>query len=175
MTATSLATDQPWLMAPVAAGFAARVLTGPKLSPLGQLATKVIVPRLPGPSRPVSGAPKRLAQAMGLTMSLASLVLAAVGRRRASRGVRLALLGAAGLEAFAGVCLACKMFPLLVRAGLASGADCPDCANVWTRLPHLRPSHAHHAPPPSDATVAEHHPSPDDPGSTAETARAAMG
>lgn len=150
MTATSLGADQPWLMAPVAAGFAARVLTGPKLSPLGQLATKVIVPRLPGPSRPVSGAPKRLAQAMGLTMSLASLALAAGGRPRASRGVRLALLGAAGLEAFAGVCLACKMFPLLVRAGLASEADCPDCADVWARLSRLHPLHVHHAPRAAD-------------------------
>jgi len=134
LTATSLAVDQPWLMAPVAAGFAARVLTGPRLSPLGRLATRVVVPRLSGPARPVAGPPKRLAQGMGLMMSVASLVLAARGRRRASRAVRLGLVGAAGLEAFAGVCLACKMFPLLVRVGLASEADCPECSNVWTRL-----------------------------------------
>lgn len=133
-TATSLVTDRAWVMAPVAAGFAARVLTGPKLSPLGQFATRVVVPRLPGPARPVAGAPKRLAQGMGLTMSLLSLALAAGGRRRSSRGVRLALVGAAGLEAFAGVCLACKMFPLLVRVGLASEADCEECTNIWSRL-----------------------------------------
>jgi len=157
MTATSLATDQPWLMAPVAAGFAARVLTGPTLSPLGQLATRVVVPRLPGPPRPTPGAPKRLAQAMGLTMSVASLALAAGGHRRASRAARLALVGAAGLEAFAGVCLACKMFPLLVRVGLASEADCPECANIWTRL-----------------SARVHHPA-GDPSPAIGPARASMG
>lgn len=154
MTTTSLVGDQPWMMAPVAAGFAARVLTGPRLSPLGLLATRVVVPRLPGPPRPVSGAPKRLAQAMGLTMSVASLALAAGGRRRASRVVRLALVGAAGLEAFAGVCLACKMFPLLVRVGLASEPDCPECTNVWTRLSHRESVHAHHAHPPAGKPAA---------------------
>lgn len=134
MTAVSLATRRPALMVPVAAGFLARVLTGPKLSPLGQLATKVVVPRLPGPPRPVPGAPKRLAQGMGLTMSVASLALAATGRRRASVVVRAVLLVAAGLEAFAGICLACEMFPLFVKLGLASEEDCEDCANVWNRL-----------------------------------------
>jgi len=146
MTATSLVTDQAWLMAPVAAGFAARVLTGPRLSPLGRFATKVVVPRLPGPARPTSGAPKRLAQAMGLSMSLASLALAATGRPKASRWVRAALVGAAGLEAFAGVCLACKMFPLLVRIGLATEADCEECTDIWTRLSRRAPAHPHQVP-----------------------------
>ncbi|MBO0691563.1 MAG: DUF4395 domain-containing protein [Acidimicrobiaceae bacterium] len=156
MTATSLASDQPWLMAPVAAGFAARVLTGPRLSPLGRFATRVVVPRLPGPARPVSGAPKRLAQAMGLTMSVASLALAAGGRRRASRAVRFGLVGAAGLEAFAGLCLACKMFPLLVRVGLASEPDCPECTNVWRRLSRRAPAHADHTPFSAGDPAARH-------------------
>jgi hypothetical protein len=36
----------PWLSAVLAAGFLARVASGPTLSPLGQLATRVIAPRL---------------------------------------------------------------------------------------------------------------------------------
>lgn len=131
MAATALITDRLWLVAPVSYGFAARVLTGPKLSPLGQLATRVVVPRLGGPPRPVSGAPKRLAQGMGLAMSSTALVLGVVlGRRKAARIVLSVLIVAAGLEAFAGVCLACKLYPLLERAGLVSAEDCPDCTDL---------------------------------------------
>ena len=35
-----------WLVVPLAYGFWARVLTGPRLSPLGMLASRVIAPRL---------------------------------------------------------------------------------------------------------------------------------
>lgn len=137
LTATAVLTDRLWLTVPLAYGFAARVLTGPTLSPLGQLATRLVVPRLGGDPRPVSGAPKRLAQGMGLALSSTALVLGVVlGRRRAARLVLTVLLGAAGLEAFAGVCLACKLFPLLVRAGLVPDDACPDCANIWDRLHH---------------------------------------
>jgi hypothetical protein len=137
--ATSLLTDQPWLLAPLATGFAARVLAGPRFSPLARLATGVIVPRLPGPDRPVAGAPKRLAQGMGLALSLTSLVLAVgLGRRRAARVVLGVLLGAAGLESFAGICLACKLFPLLVRAGVVPESACADCADPWARYAQAR-------------------------------------
>lgn len=133
MVATALLSDRLWLTAPLAYGFAARVLTGPKLSPLGQLATRAVVPRLSGAPRTVSGAPKRLAQGMGLAMSSTAMVLGLVlGRRKAARIVLTILLGAAGLEAFAGICLACKVYPLLVRAGLVSEAACPECTDLWS-------------------------------------------
>jgi Domain of unknown function (DUF4395) len=35
-----------WLTVPIALGFVARVLTGPRLSPLGQVATRLVAPRL---------------------------------------------------------------------------------------------------------------------------------
>src|SRR5690606_39072731 len=44
-----LATQWFWLLVPLAYGFVARVLTGPTLSPLGQLATRVVAPRLGEP------------------------------------------------------------------------------------------------------------------------------
>lgn len=56
MSALAIGLGQPWLLFPLAYGFWARVLTGPGLSPLGQLATRVIAPRL-GPARPVAGPP----------------------------------------------------------------------------------------------------------------------
>ena len=48
----AIALRQQWLLVLLAYGFWARVLTGPTLSPLGQLATRVIVPRLPGGAPP---------------------------------------------------------------------------------------------------------------------------
>ena len=133
MAATALISARLWLTAPLTYGFAARVLTGPRMSPLGQIATRVVVPRLGGPPRAVNGSPKRLAQGMGLAMSSTAMVLGLfAGRRRAARIVLAVLLGAAGLEAFAGICLACRLYPLLVRAGLVSETACPDCADIWT-------------------------------------------
>ena len=52
----TLATSWYWLLAVIAAGFIARVLTGPKLSPLGRLATGVVAPRL-GPPKYVWARP----------------------------------------------------------------------------------------------------------------------
>jgi hypothetical protein len=131
IAATALATDRLWLTAPLACGFAARVLTGPRLSPLGLLASRVVAPRLPGPERPVAGSPKRLAQGMGLAMSASAFLHGVVlGRRRAARAVLSVLVVAGGLEAFAGVCLACKLYPLLVKAGVAPEAGCPECSDL---------------------------------------------
>lgn len=129
MTATALVSDRLWLAAPIAYGFAARVLTGPTLSPLGQLATRVVVPRLGGEPRIVSGSPKRLAQGMGLGLSGSAFVLGVVLRQRRAAHITLTgLLAAASLEAFAGICLACKLFPYLVRVGIVSERTCPECA-----------------------------------------------
>ncbi|MGN6598549.1 MAG: DUF4395 domain-containing protein, partial [Actinomycetes bacterium] len=118
MTATAVVLDQPWVMWPLAYGFAARVATGPKLSPLGQLATRVVGPRLQRRANTLPsfspGPPKRLAQGIGFTMSTTALVLHyGFGRRKAAKLVLTGLMAAASLEAFAGYCVACRMFPLL--------------------------------------------------------------
>src|SRR5690349_1261374 len=63
-----------WLTVVLAYGFVARVLTGPTLSPLGQLATRVIAPRI-APSKPVPGPPKRFAQGIGAVMTLSGAAL----------------------------------------------------------------------------------------------------
>ncbi|MGH9271283.1 MAG: DUF4395 family protein, partial [Ilumatobacteraceae bacterium] len=57
---------------PLALGFLARVLAGPTLSPLGQLATRVVAPRL-GRPRLVPGPPKRFAQSIGLALTTAAV------------------------------------------------------------------------------------------------------
>jgi hypothetical protein len=111
--------DQPWLLVVIAYGFVARVLTGPHLSPLGPHVTRVIVPRLDIPARPVPGPPKRFAQGIGVAFSVTAVVLAfGFGEVGAAYVVLAALVAAASLEAFLGLCLGCKAFALLVRAGI---------------------------------------------------------
>ena len=64
-----------WLAAVLAYGFVARTLSGPKLSPLGWLASRQIAPRL-GPAKPIPGPPKRFAQGIGALLSSTAAVLA---------------------------------------------------------------------------------------------------
>jgi hypothetical protein len=121
--------DQPWLLVPLAYGFVARVVTGPTLSPLGLLVTRVARPRLPVDPRPVPGPPKRFAQAMGATFSLTALVLAfGFDEPRAAYGVLGLLVAAATLEAVLGLCLGCRVFALLMRLGIVPASVCERCA-----------------------------------------------
>jgi hypothetical protein len=133
MTTAPIALDQPWILVPLTYGFAARVLTGPKLSPLGQLATKVVTPRLNVEHRFVPGPPKRLAQGVGLAMSATALALVGAGHKRAAYRVLAGLLAAASVEAFFGFCVACRVFPLLMRAGLIPEDVCRECLDIWGR------------------------------------------
>lgn len=132
MSVAAVAADQPWLLAVIAYGFVARVLTGPKLSPLGQLVTRVVVPRLGWAERPVPGPPKRFAQGMGVAFSVTAAVLAlGFGLRGAAYAVIGLLVVAASLEAFAGYCLGCKAFALLMRAGVIPESVCERCNDIW--------------------------------------------
>jgi len=124
-----------WLTVPLAYGFVARVLTGPTLSPLGQLATRVVASRL-GPARPVPGPPKRFAQGMGAAMSLAAVV-AHFGF--GADWVAVVLLGlivvAATLESVFAFCIGCTIFAGLMRVGLIPASACEACADVSLRQP----------------------------------------
>lgn len=136
MAGAAVAADQAWVMFPLAYGFAARVATGPTLSPLGQLATRVVEPRLPGRRKFSPGPPKRFAQAMGLGFSLTALALHyGTGRPRAAKAVLGALMGAASLEAFFGYCVGCRLFALGMRSGLVPPQVCEECSNIWARQP----------------------------------------
>jgi hypothetical protein len=130
----TLATGFYWLLVPLAYGFIARVLTGPTLSPLGWLAQNVVAPRL-GEKKPVPGPPKRFAQGMGAVMSSAALVLALVAGDHTPADILLILLViAAGLESIGGYCLGCKIFALLMRAGVIPETVCLECADISSRL-----------------------------------------
>jgi hypothetical protein len=128
--------DQPWLTAVIAYGFLARVLTGPTLSPLGQLVTRIITPRLPVAARPVPGPPKRFAQGIGATFSVTATVLAlGFGLTTAAYVVLGLLIVAATLESVFGLCLGCKAFAVLMRAGIIPEEVCERCNNIRAELP----------------------------------------
>lgn len=123
-----------WVLVPLAYGFVARVLTGPTLSPLGTLVTKVITPRLSIKHSFVPGPPKRFAQGIGVAFSVTALIASLAGANTLAVIVIVGLLGAASLEAFAGYCLGCKIFNLLIRAGVVPESICEECADITSRL-----------------------------------------
>jgi len=123
----ALLTGTQWLAAVLAVGFLARVLSGPRFSPLGLLATKVVAPRL-GDPKYVPGPPKRFAQGIGLTVSTAAAVLAlGFGADGAAAVLLAVLVVAAGLESLLALCLGCRAFALLMRAGLVPRSVCERC------------------------------------------------
>ena len=110
-----------WVLVPLAYGFVARVAAGPTLSPLGRLATQVIVPALPVAARPVDGPPKRFAQGIGATFSLSALVAHFAFGATSVALVLVALIAvAATLESLFGVCIGCTLFAFLIRVGVDS-------------------------------------------------------
>lgn len=134
LSAATVISGQYWLTVPLAYGFWARVATGPKLSPLGWLAQRMIAPRLGAP-RLVAGPPKRFAQAVGAVFSTAALVLGLVlGLSTAADVVLGMLIVAAGLEAAFGLCLGCRLFALGVSLGLVPEHVCVECADISARL-----------------------------------------
>lgn len=134
LCALILVLDQPWLLLPLAYGFLARVLTGPKLSPLGLVVIRVVTPRLPVAPKLVAGPPKRFAQGIGATLSTVALT-AHFGFGAAGLADLLVamILVAATLEAALGFCLGCKMFGLLMQAGVIPAAVCSDCGDIAAR------------------------------------------
>jgi hypothetical protein len=134
MSAAALAFQLEWLVAVIALGFIARVATGPTLSVLGQLVTRVITPRLPAAPKMVPGPPKRFAQGIGVVFSVTSALLLLVFDLDTAGWIVLgALTVAAALESFLAFCLGCKMFALFTRVGLIPASVCEACNNIQAR------------------------------------------
>lgn len=113
-------------------GFAARVATGPRLSPLGQLATRVVAPRL-GAAELVPGPPKRFAQAVGLVFSGTALVLGLAGAHAVSTALLVVLAVFATLESALGFCAGCFVFGQPMRVGIIPEDTCEACADIRLR------------------------------------------
>jgi hypothetical protein len=125
---------QGWVLVPLAYGFLARVLSGPRFSPLGQLVTRVITPRINVDHRLVPGPPKRFAQGMGVAFSGAALLAWALGGHVVSYVLIGGLLVAATLESVLAICLGCVVFDRLMRWGWIPAHVCEECNNLSRRL-----------------------------------------
>ena len=132
MGVTVLVTGWHWIIAIMALGFLARVLTGPKLSLLGQFATRVVAPRL-GKPRYVPGPPKRFAQAIGLTLTTTAAVGSLVFGAHLLGTVLIAILVVfATAESAFGFCAGCWLFIRLMILGLIPPETCEACAAIFS-------------------------------------------
>ena len=128
LSLATILTGQSWLYVLLAYGFLARVATGPTLSPMGMLATRVLAPASGIEPRPVPGPPKRFAQSVGLAFSTTALLLYFVGGSTvAANGVLGVLTLFATLEAGLGFCAGCFVFNYLMRWGLIPESVCREC------------------------------------------------
>jgi len=126
-----LVLDQPWLLVPLAYGFWARVLTGPTLSPLGQVVTRVVTPALSVPPKYVPGPPKRFAQGIGAGFTTTALLAHfAFGATGFAYGLIAVLLVFATLESVFAFCMGCTVFAWLMRAGVIPEEVCEACNNL---------------------------------------------
>jgi hypothetical protein len=129
-----LAVRQWWVLVPLTYGFLARVLSGPRFSPLGQFVTRVVTPRMDVEHRFVSGPPKRFAQGVGLVFSGGALLAWALGQHWISYVLIVGLIGAATLESVFAYCLGCMMFNRLMRWGVIPESVCLECNDISARL-----------------------------------------
>jgi Domain of unknown function (DUF4395) len=137
VAAAALLTGWLWLTAVLAVGFALRVASGPRLDPFGQLATKVIAPRLGEPVL-VPGPPKRFAQAVGLVLTLAATGFLLAGLPVVTTALLAVLLVFATLESVFGFCAGCYVFGLLMRTGVIPDDTCAACNDISLRQRQLQ-------------------------------------
>ncbi|GAA2319202.1 DUF4395 domain-containing protein [Glycomyces scopariae] len=134
MSLAALVFQAEWLVVVIALGFIARVLTGPTLSVLGQFVTRVVTPLLPAAAKPVPGPPKRFAQGIGVAFSATSALLLLVFDADLAGWIVLGALAlAATLESVFAYCLGCKIFALLMKAGLIPDTVCEACGDIRAR------------------------------------------
>ena len=93
----------------------------------------MIAPRL-GEPRDVAGPPKRFAQAMGAAMTTLGVIALALGWTAVSTVLLALLVVAASLEAVFALCIGCKVFGGLMRAGILPETVCLECADISARL-----------------------------------------
>jgi hypothetical protein len=120
----------PLVLVALAYGFIARVLAGPRFSPLALLATRVIVPRMPVPPRWVPGPPKRFAQGIGATLSVGALTAWLVQLQAVAMLSVAAITVAATLESAFALCVGCKLFAGLMRVGVIPPSVCAACQRL---------------------------------------------
>src|SRR5947209_4244238 len=134
LAVVTAAFQQGWLLPVLAYGFVARALTGPTLSPLGQIATRIVTPRLPVAPRYSPGPAKRFAQTIGAVFTVSGAILWYAAGQHLAASVLLGIIAVfASLESGFGLCVGCKAFYLGMKLGLVPPQVCEECARVLGR------------------------------------------
>jgi hypothetical protein len=124
----AIAFQQGWLIPVLAYGFVARALSGPTLSPLALVATRIVTPRLPLQHRYSPGPAKRFAQSIGAVFTLTATAVHFAGFQVEAFALVAVIALFASLEAGFGLCVGCKAFFLGMRLGLVPPSVCEECA-----------------------------------------------
>ena len=123
-----LVTESIWLSAFMLYGFIARVLTGPTLSPMGQIAVRLVVPFIIKKEKRVAGPPKRFAQLIGTLFALGIFLSFAVFNLLLTAQILLLILLAfTFLESILSFCAGCFVFQYLMKWKLIPQSVCQDC------------------------------------------------
>jgi hypothetical protein len=130
LTIVIMISNEYWLLFILTYGFLARVLTGPTLSPMGLVATKILVPLLGNHKRLVPGPPKRFAQIVGLAFSTTAIILVYSYGLTFQAEIVLGILATfAALESLLAFCAGCFVFGYMMRLGLVPKKTCQRCAD----------------------------------------------
>lgn len=133
LAVVTIIVDHPVLYAVLALGFALRVMSGPTLSPFGQLSVRFIVPKIWRKTKLVPGPPKRFAQTIGLVLTTVALILSLAGAGVAAQITVGLVVVAATLEVVLGFCLGCTIFGFLQQRGVIPESVCEACNNINLR------------------------------------------
>src|SRR4051794_26477616 len=131
LAVVTIAFQQGWLLPVLAYGFLARALTGPKLSPLGLVATRAVTPRLPVSHRYSPGPAKRFAQTVGAVFTVTATLLWYAAGEHSAALARVGVIAVfASLASALGICVGCRALYFGMRLGLVPPHVCEDCARV---------------------------------------------
>lgn len=111
-------------------GFVARVTSGPKVSPIAILVTKIIAPRLSFQEKLLPGPPKRFAQFIGMIFSISIVTFTIFDLEILTMIFTSILIFFASLEAFLGFCFGCTVFKFLISKSLLPEDICERCNDI---------------------------------------------
>ena len=98
---------------------------------MGLIATKIIVPVIGNPNKPVAGPPKRFAQLIGFLLSLLAIIAEFVFSSTNIAYLLISVIGIfAALESILGFCAGCYVFAILMKYGLIPESTCEKCNNI---------------------------------------------
>ena len=127
LTIATILTENQFVAGFLLYGFLARVATGPTLSPMGLLASRVIVPVLGNPTKLVAGPPKRFAQTIGLVFSATAFIMLMLDFVLIFQITLSILVIFALLESLAGFCAGCFVFNYLMKWKIIPQSVCESC------------------------------------------------